>query len=173
MGVSTVSDKDNCAPPSRTANVMGETLQCAFADASTRGLFGSDPERPSLLEPERRASVTALKRIFELWAMDADSHAAYLAGPARAHAIVGDAAGRGLCYYATEPLDNPDYECFLVDFHAEFGRVPQTTTAAATRDIERTRRLLRWGQQTFERVLRRMIERYMHETIGLADVFGK
>ena len=46
MGVSTVSEKENCAPPSRTANVMGETLQCAFADASTRGLFGSDPERP-------------------------------------------------------------------------------------------------------------------------------
>ncbi len=69
---------------------------------------------------------------------------------ASAHAVVGEAAGRGFCYYATEPLDNPDYERFLADFHAEFGRVPQTTTAAATRNIERTRRLLRWGQQAHE-----------------------
>lgn len=65
---------------------------------------------------------------------------------ARVHAIVGDAASRGVCYYATEPLDNPDYELFLEDFLDEFGRVPQTTTAVATRNIERTRRLLSWGQ---------------------------
>lgn len=69
---------------------------------------------------------------------------------ARLHGVVGDAAGRATCYYATEPLDNPDYELFLEDFHHEFGRVPQTTTAAATRGIERTRRLLRWGQGAFE-----------------------
>lgn len=65
---------------------------------------------------------------------------------ARVHAIMGDAAGKGICYCATEPLDNPDYELFLADFFDEFGRVPQTTTAAATRDVERTRRLLSWGQ---------------------------
>ncbi|MBR3225448.1 MAG: radical SAM family RiPP maturation amino acid epimerase [Atopobiaceae bacterium] len=64
------------------------------------------------------------------------------------HAAIGGAAGAALCYYATEPLDNPDYELFLKDFHNEFGEVPQTTTAAATRDLGRTRELLRWGQQT-------------------------
>lgn len=69
---------------------------------------------------------------------------------ARLHKVVGDAAGRGLCYYATEPLDNLDYELFLRDFFDEFGRIPQTTTAAATRNVERTRRLLRWGQETYE-----------------------
>ena len=68
----------------------------------------------------------------------------------RLHRIVGDAAGRALCYYATEPLDNPDYELFLEDFFCEFKRVPQTTTAAATRNIERTRRLLRWGLEADE-----------------------
>ena len=67
---------------------------------------------------------------------------------ARVHAIVGDAARRSICYYATEPLDNPDYELFLEDFLGELGRVPQTTTAVATRNIERTRRLLSWGQGT-------------------------
>ena len=69
---------------------------------------------------------------------------------AAVHAVVGDAAGRSPCYYATEPLDNPDYEHFLADFHAEFGRVPQTTTTAALRNIERTRHLLQWGQAAHE-----------------------
>lgn len=68
---------------------------------------------------------------------------------ASAHAVIGDAASRATLYCATEPLDNLDYERFLEDFYGEFGRIPQTTTAAATRDIERTRHLLRWGQQTY------------------------
>ena len=63
--------------------------------------------------------------------------------------LIGDAAATSVCYCATEPLDNPDYELFLADFYDEFGRVPQTTTAAATRDLDRTRELLRWGQQTY------------------------
>lgn len=67
---------------------------------------------------------------------------------ARMHRVVGDAASRALCYYATEPLDNPDYELFLKDFYDEFGRIPQTTTAAAARNLERTRELLRWGLET-------------------------
>ena len=67
----------------------------------------------------------------------------------RMHRVVGDAAGRAVCYCATEPLDNPDYELFLEDFLDEFGRVPQTTTAVATRDIERTRKLLHWGQNAY------------------------
>ena len=35
-------------------------------------------------------------------------------------------------YFGGVFLDNPDYELFLADFYNEFGRVPQTTTAAAT-----------------------------------------
>jgi radical SAM family RiPP maturation amino acid epimerase len=53
------------------------------------------------------------------------------------------AAAHGFCYWATEPLDNPDYERFLVDFHHAFGGCPQTTTAKPTADVERTRRLLK------------------------------
>ncbi|MCR4739383.1 MAG: radical SAM family RiPP maturation amino acid epimerase [Lachnospiraceae bacterium] len=55
------------------------------------------------------------------------------------HKILGDAAGYGMMYFATEPLDNPDYEKFEDDFYEEFHTVPQITTAAADRDIERTR----------------------------------
>ena len=65
----------------------------------------------------------------------------------RLHALFGDAAGRGTCYYSCEGLDNPDYEKFIADYFREFGVVPQTTTAASTRDLERTRALLRFGDE--------------------------
>ena len=55
---------------------------------------------------------------------------------------IGDAAGHGTCYYATEPLDNPDYEKFTDDFFEVFGVVPQLTTAASMRKPERTRAYL-------------------------------
>ena len=55
---------------------------------------------------------------------------------------VGDAVGQATCYYATEPLDNPDYEKFTDDFFDVFGIVPQLTTAASMRNPERTRKYL-------------------------------
>ena len=58
------------------------------------------------------------------------------------HEVLGDAAGQGMMYFATEPLDNPDYEKFENDFYEEFRCVPQITTAVPDRDIERTRRLV-------------------------------
>ena len=55
---------------------------------------------------------------------------------------LGQAAGNGMLYFATEPLDNPDYEKFE-EIHDEiFGQIPQITTAVATRNIERTRKLV-------------------------------
>ena len=56
--------------------------------------------------------------------------------------LVGAAAGQATCYYATEPLDNPDYEKFVDDFYGVFGIVPQLTTAASMRKPERTRQYL-------------------------------
>lgn len=55
----------------------------------------------------------------------------------------GPATAFGFLYWATDPLDNPDYERFMLDFHAATGYWPQTTTALALRDVARTRRLLR------------------------------
>jgi radical SAM family RiPP maturation amino acid epimerase len=57
--------------------------------------------------------------------------------------IIGPAAGRGFCYWASDPLDNPDYEEFLKDFHSILGIFPQTTTAIPQRNPERTRELLK------------------------------
>lgn len=58
------------------------------------------------------------------------------------HRVIGDAAGYGMLYLATEPLDNPDYELFENDFYSEFHTVPQITTAIYDRDIERIRYFL-------------------------------
>ncbi|MGD8540126.1 MAG: radical SAM family RiPP maturation amino acid epimerase [Candidatus Aminicenantes bacterium] len=59
----------------------------------------------------------------------------------------GNGAHIGLLYWATEPLDNPDYEKYLTAFYEEFGRIPETTTAAWDRDVNRTRKLLRQNKK--------------------------
>ena len=59
------------------------------------------------------------------------------------HEELGDAAGFGMMYFATEPLDNPDYEKFEDDYYNEFNIIPQITTAVFDRDVERSRRFIR------------------------------
>ena len=66
--------------------------------------------------------------------------------------LIGSIAGLSPCYFATEPLDNPDYERFLADFAEIMGSVPQTTTAIADREAERLRRLMGWlGPERLEK----------------------
>lgn len=59
--------------------------------------------------------------------------------------FTGNAGGCGTLYYASEPLDNPDYIKFVDDYFKVFHKVPQVTTAASTRNVERTRSILRHG----------------------------
>jgi radical SAM family RiPP maturation amino acid epimerase len=59
------------------------------------------------------------------------------------HTVIGTGAQTGFCYWATDPLDNPDYEHFLIDFEREFKRYPQTTTAQPLRDVQRMKKLLK------------------------------
>lgn len=59
------------------------------------------------------------------------------------HQSIGFGAKAGFCYWATDPLDNPDYEKFIQDFKNEFGRFPQTTTAQPLKHLERVRELIR------------------------------
>ncbi len=68
--------------------------------------------------------------------------------------VVGDAAGEATCYYATEPLDNPDYERFTDDFFEVFGIVPQLTSAASMRNPARTRAYLAHALEKCRRVHR-------------------
>lgn len=74
----------------------------------------------------------------------------------------GDGSHLGLLYWATEPLDNPDYEKYLTAFYEEFGRTAETTTAAWYRDIGRTRRLLRQNKRQKAMGLRFSINSLSH-----------
>ena len=55
---------------------------------------------------------------------------------------VGPGARRAFGYWATDPLDHPDYEVFCRQFYDVLGGWPRTTTALGARDVERTRALL-------------------------------
>ncbi|MDO4188733.1 MAG: radical SAM family RiPP maturation amino acid epimerase [Lachnospiraceae bacterium] len=57
--------------------------------------------------------------------------------------IIGYAAGSGTMYFATEPLDNPDYELFLKDYREILVENPQITTARSTMHVERLKKLLK------------------------------
>lgn len=56
--------------------------------------------------------------------------------------VIGYPAGHGMLYFATEPMDNPDYEKFEDVFFKEFNTVPQITTAAPLRNIEKLKMLI-------------------------------
>ncbi|MGY3333448.1 radical SAM family RiPP maturation amino acid epimerase [Mesorhizobium sp. USDA 4775] len=56
--------------------------------------------------------------------------------------MFGSAARTGFCYWATDPIDNPDYDRFLFDYYQITGALPQTTTAAPLKDQALTRRVL-------------------------------
>lgn len=60
--------------------------------------------------------------------------------------IQGPAIKQGFMYWATDGLDNKNYDLFLRDFHKVTGRCPQTTTALAARDVEWTRHVLQTSQ---------------------------
>lgn len=62
-------------------------------------------------------------------------------------ATIGEAARWGLLYWATDPLDNPDYEQFALDFSRITGTWPQTTTALGHTNPPRIRRLLEMSQE--------------------------
>jgi radical SAM family RiPP maturation amino acid epimerase len=53
-----------------------------------------------------------------------------------------ESAQHGFCYWATDPLDHPEYEWFLNEFHQILGYWPQTTTAQVHKYPHRMRNLL-------------------------------
>jgi radical SAM family RiPP maturation amino acid epimerase len=55
------------------------------------------------------------------------------------HEVTGAALASGILYWATDPLDNPDYEQYLAAWAQQVGHVPQTTTAQPGKHMERVR----------------------------------
>ncbi len=68
--------------------------------------------------------------------------------------LIGSSASHASLFWATEPFDNPDYEHFCQDFHSIYNVFPQTTTALALADINRTRELLHLAQSKGTRLNR-------------------
>ncbi|MAC19431.1 MAG: hypothetical protein CMJ23_07095 [Phycisphaerae bacterium] len=52
------------------------------------------------------------------------------------------AAGDGILYWATDPMDHPEYEAFVDDYAGIIGVAPSTVTALAGRDPERAASIL-------------------------------
>ncbi len=60
---------------------------------------------------------------------------------------LGDTVGTGVCYWATDPTDNPDYLKFVADYGQKTGFYPQTTTSAPLRKLQWTQDLLGFRRQ--------------------------
>ncbi len=61
-------------------------------------------------------------------------------------AVLGPAVASSVCYWATDPFDNPNYERFALDLHEISGEFPATTTALPLASPQRTRALLELSQ---------------------------
>jgi radical SAM family RiPP maturation amino acid epimerase len=55
------------------------------------------------------------------------------------HGVCGAALASGILYWASDPLDNPDYERYLAGWEERVGYTPQTTTAQPAKHLDRTR----------------------------------
>ena len=56
--------------------------------------------------------------------------------------IAGDLNQLSFLYWATDPLDNPDYDLYLAKFVEVFGWFPQTTTAQAPKYLDKVRNII-------------------------------
>ena len=64
--------------------------------------------------------------------------------------VLGRGMSTGFCYWATEPLDHPDYDKFISTYFDVTGVIPQTTSAIPLKDIELTKKVLdMWSQSRF------------------------
>lgn len=108
---------------------------------------------PAAFELSRGCSVgcwfcgVSAPKLSDLWMATPDNRNTWRQVLEVVHEICGPATAHSFLYWATDPLDNPDYEQFCLDFHAVTGHFPQTTTALALKDVERTRSLLRLSEQ--------------------------
>jgi radical SAM family RiPP maturation amino acid epimerase len=91
--------------------------------------------------------------------------------------VVGPAMRTGFLYWATDPLDNPDYIGFLKAYREIIGIVPQTTTAIPLRNVELTRQVLEMWRDSptvpnrFS-ILSTGVLRRVHETFTPEELLG-
>ena len=81
-------------------------------------------------------------------------HAALWRGTLEAARALRAGAGCGFCYWATDPLDNPDYEKFVADFHRFWGGF-RRRRLRPVRDLAQT-----WALLDMSRRLTHGVERF-------------
>ena len=125
----------------------GCSVQCPFCGVDAprfKGNFAYTPENARLWKEILEAGVRYLGRI----------------------------AGAGICYMATEPFDNPDYEKFIYDFRAVTGEVPQTTTATAERHPERIRAFMKeLGPDAMQMGAMRFSVQTLHQLEKIQEIY--
>ena len=92
----------------------GCRVQCSFCGLAAKKYTGSFP-----YTAENRALWRSVLRICK--------------------SLLGDILDTAICYFATEPMDNPDYEKFMLDHREIAGNFSQITTALADQYPERMR----------------------------------
>jgi len=91
--------------------------------------------------------------------------------------LLGSAINTGFCYWATEPLDHPDYDQFIDEYFDVTGVMPQTTTAIPLKNVELTRKVLeRWSKSRYLvnrfSILTTKIMRRVHSEFTAEELFG-
>lgn len=92
-------------------------------------------------------------------------------------AIIGSGMQCGFCYWATDPLDNPEYVGFLEIFEDVVGVIPQTTTAIPLRNVDLTKSVLaEWDKRKstpnrFSVMTKRQLLE-IHERFTPEELFG-
>ena len=99
----------------------GCTVGCWFCGVSAKEFKGHWPATPENLK---------------LWREILEVFGAYF----------GDFASRGFLYWATDPMDNPDYHHFAQTFGDVLGHWPALTTAIPLPDVARTKQILALGR---------------------------
>lgn len=98
-------------------------------------------------------------------------------------AKVGTGSKWGFCYWATDPLDNPDYEKFVNAFCDVIGMFPQTTTAVGHKHPERIKALFKVSEErgclinrfsvSTERFLREIFAAYTPEDLMRVEIVAQ
>ena len=108
---------------------------------------------PAAFELSRGCSVgcwfcgVSAPKLSDLWTASPENRKLWREVLEVVQGLCGPATGHSFLYWATDPLDNPDYEQFCLDFHEVTGHFPQTTTALVLKNVERTRALLQLSEK--------------------------
>jgi len=93
------------------------------------------------------------------------------------NSVIGRGMATGFCYWATEPLDHPQYDEFIKVYQDIVGVIPQTTTAIPLKNMPLTKKVLAlWQSNRFSpvrfSVLTTSIMKRIHSSFSAEELLG-